>query len=94
VGADNFEAFFEPVNFFLGILQRIPNIEDFVVDLVHAVSEGAYVCVKIKIGVAIFTFRFVVELLSEHCVFHPSEDLVGIDREEWRQGKFESRGLR
>ena len=43
VGADNFEALLESFDFFFGIFQRILDIEDFVVDLVHAVCEGAYI---------------------------------------------------
>ena len=51
------------LDFFFGILQCILDIKDLVIDLVHAVGEGAYVCVKVEIGVAIFTFCLVVELL-------------------------------
>jgi len=63
VGADNFKVFVKPFDFFFGILQRILDIEDLVVDLIHAVGESAYVCVKVEIGMAIFTFCLVVELL-------------------------------
>ena len=63
MGVDNFEALLEPFDFFFGILQRILDIEDFVVDLIHVVRKGAYIGVKIEIGVAIFSFLFVVKLL-------------------------------
>ena len=63
MGADNLKTFVEPFDFFFGILQRILDIKDLVVDLIHAVGESAYVRVKVKIGVAIFTFCLVVELL-------------------------------
>jgi len=63
VGTNDFKAFFEPFDFFFSVLQHILNIKDLVVDLIHAVGKGVYVCVKIKIGVAIFTFCFVVKLL-------------------------------
>ena len=43
MGADNFKAFVEPFDFFFGILQRIRDIKDLVVDLIHAIGESSYV---------------------------------------------------
>ena len=43
MSADNLKALLKPFDFFFGVLQRILDIEDFVVDLVHAVGEGAYI---------------------------------------------------
>ena len=63
MSTDNLKMFFEPFDFFFGVLQCILDIEDFVVDLVHAVGKGVYICVKVEIGVAIFTLCFVIELL-------------------------------
>ena len=63
MGADNLKAFVEPFDFSFGILQRILDIKDLIVDLIHAVGESAYVRVKVEIGVAILTFCLVVKLL-------------------------------
>ena len=63
MSTDNLKAFVEPFDFFFGVLQRVLDIKDLIVDLIHAVGESAYVRVKVEIGVAIFTFCFVVKLL-------------------------------
>jgi len=45
------------------IFRAFVDIKDLVVDLVHAIGKRAYVCLKVEIGMAIFFFCFLVELL-------------------------------
>ena len=63
MSADDFKAFFRPFHLFFGVLQGVFDIENLIVDLIHVVGEGAYIGVKIKIGVAIFSLCFIVKLL-------------------------------